>query len=136
MTAKTQTVTQAQLDACLRCIDELTGEVFYRVNSATHVDVTYTVRSHKEFHVLSCTCPSMNPAVDEYGFFKYAPRVCWHCKASVAHSRQYSALKQAEREAATRLAHLVEMGLTEAEAKVALSHSLTVDGVPASDEEL
>ncbi len=78
----------------------------------------------------------MNPPVDEYGFFKYAPRVCWHCKASVAHSRQYSALKQAEREAATRLAHLVEMGLTEAEAKVALSHSLTVDGVPASDEEL
>ncbi len=131
-----RTVTGEQLDACTRVIDEARREVFYIVASATDPDVTYQVRYNKQYKVLSCTCLAMNPPTDEQGYFKYAPRPCWHVRAVVEHNRQFKAAKKAEAQARARQLRLEELGLTRDEAREALSHTLTVDGQPAGDETL
>ena len=91
----TPTVTQEQLDKCTRIYDENhNNEVFYLVeNSRGDVDdegniIEYTVRYLKG-KGLTCTCPAGNPPADEHGFFKYAPRMCWHIRAAVAHAVLY-----------------------------------------------
>ncbi len=91
----TPTVTQEQLDRCSRIYDESHNhEVFYLVeNSRGDVDdegniIEYTVRYLKG-KGLTCTCPAGNPPCDEHGFFKYAPRMCWHIRAAVAHAVLY-----------------------------------------------
>ena len=96
MKTKTYGPTEEQIDACTRVIDEKTHETFYIVQSATDPTVTYQVRYCKAHNCLSCTCPAMNPPTDEHGFFKYAPRTCWHVRAVTAHSRQYITAKKAE----------------------------------------
>jgi len=120
-----RTVTEEQLDACTRVIDEAKGEVFYLVASATDPDVTYQVRYNKQYKVLSCTCKAAGSG-----------NTCWHRRAVVEHNRQFKAAKKAEAQAQARQLRLEELGLTRDEAREALSHTLTVDGQPADDETL
>src|SRR5205809_1395878 len=96
MTAKTYEVTEEQLDACTRVINEQTRETFYLVQSASDPEKVYKVTYNMTHHCLSCTCPAMNPPTDELGYAKYMPRICWHIRAVDKHNRQYHELKKAE----------------------------------------
>lgn len=81
------TVTQSQLDACERHIDE-NGTVYYTVTSATDPDGFYTVRWNKQYH-----CPSDNCKAGREG------RACWHKRAAIAAEQEYQTSKRVEREA-------------------------------------
>lgn len=128
-------VTDEQLAKSHRIFDEASNEVFYRVeNSKGEVDaegsvIEYTVRYTQE-HGFTCTCEA-----GKNGFL-YAPKRCWHVRAAVHHSQLYKQERKqiAEREA--HIARLMDMGLTEAEARIAVAHQLIVDGKPADDETL
>ncbi len=90
-TIHTLNVTDEQVSKCHRIVNEATGETFYKVeNSNGKLDengdiLEYTVRYDKAHRCLTCTCPSMNPPVDEHGYLRYAPRTCWHLRAVTAH---------------------------------------------------
>jgi hypothetical protein len=69
-------VTSEQLNACFRVIDETTGEVLYRVQSA-HTDEEYTVRFVPDIQGrghITCTCRAGQNGI-----------ACWHIRAAVAH---------------------------------------------------
>ena len=88
-----QKVTPEQIDKARRI--EQNGEIFYLVeNSKGNLDengnvLEYTVRYDKAHKCITCTCPAMNPPADERGYLKYAPRMCWHIPAAVAHAALY-----------------------------------------------
>lgn len=88
-------VTEDQINACSRIIDENRNEVFYQVTSQTDSSVEYTVR-FSLLHGFTCTCPA-----GEAGFVN-CHNYCWHVRAAVAHSEWYKAemhrLNQDERE--------------------------------------
>lgn len=84
-TTTASAVTPEQLNACFRVIDETTGEVLYRVQSA-HTDEEYTIRFVPDMQGrghFTCTCRAGQEGVP-----------CWHIRAAVTHD----ALQHAEKE--------------------------------------
>ena len=88
----TTTVTPEQIDACTRVIDQAKHEVFYLVQSATDVTVTYQVRFNRQYKRLSCQCKG-----NQQGY------VCWHIRAAYEAAKQYAEVKRAECEAKVRM---------------------------------
>jgi len=130
-----QKVSQTQIDKARRI--EHNGEIHYLVeNSKGNLDengevIEYTVRYDKAHKCITCTCPAMNPPTDANGFLKYAPRMCWHIPAAVAHAVLYrqerreqsqieSYVRQGvDRETATRVVYAKGASYTEAQVKQA-----------------
>lgn len=54
------------------------------VQSATTEGVEYFVKYNYSTKHLDCSCPAANPPKDANGFYEYAPRGCWHRRASLA----------------------------------------------------
>lgn len=111
-------VTAEQIARCYRHV-AADGEVFYTVASES-TDATYEVH-FREGRGFSCTCPAGQQA------FYYCTRgTCKHCRWAVTHA---NARRQ-------HIARLMEMGLTNEEAQIAVDAGLTVNGAPADDETL
>jgi hypothetical protein len=95
MTTSTIAVTEEQINACSRLIDENRNEVYYRVRSAHDDTVEYTVR-FVDGH-FTCDCPA-----GQNGFAN-CKNYCWHVRAACAHAdwfkKEMHRLNQDEREA-------------------------------------
>lgn len=87
----TSSVTEAQINACTRVIDEATNTVFYQVDSSQNDGTFYTVRKMADKPFLTCSCPAGQ-----------AGQMCWHRRAALAHAKEYKALKAAEQQAQTQ----------------------------------
>ncbi len=75
-TTTPQPVTLEQLNACFRIVNETSGEVLYRVQSA-HTDEEYTVRFVPDMQSgghMTCTCRAGQNGI-----------LCWHVRAACAH---------------------------------------------------
>ena len=87
----TKPVTQEQIDACTRVIDEAKHEVFYLVATATGPNVTYQVHYNTQYSRFTCTCKA-----------GYNGFTCWHLRAAIQHATDYANAKRAEQEAQER----------------------------------
>lgn len=111
----TQTVTQDQLDACMRAYDE-NSDPYYLVCSSRN-DCLYTVKAIliNGRWVIVCNCKA-----------GMCGTPCWHKRAAIEAARLYKisfAKYEAELEEERRVRRLASMGLTLMEAQIALSEA-------------
>ena len=96
-------VTQEQIDACERVIDETNHQVFYIVASTSNPGTHYKVIYNRQFGCLQCLpfdgepCPASVKGL-----------TCWHKRAALAAEAEYKALKRAERQAEQRQVEATE----------------------------
>lgn len=93
-------VTEEQIDACHRVIDNNTHTVFYQVESQSNPGTYYKVLYNREHRVLQCTNFEGGPICPASA--KGLP--CWHKRAAVAAEEEYKSLKAAEHHAQVRQA--------------------------------
>ena len=93
-------VTEEQIDACTRVIDNATNTVFYQVESQSNPGTYYKVVYNREHRVLQCTNFENGPVCPASA--KGLP--CWHKRAALAAEEEYKLLKAAEHQAEVRQA--------------------------------
>jgi len=84
-------VTEEQVDAVTRVIDDKNGSAFYVVQSASDPAKQYTVRWCSQSSRLGCSCPAGMNGI-----------VCWHMRAAAAHDAEYTLAETARLEAEAR----------------------------------
>lgn len=86
-------VSEEQVDACQRYVDEQANTVFYLIPSATQAGLFYRVAWNLNHARFSCQCKANQNGMG-----------CWHIRAAIVAATQYAEEKRAEAEAALRIA--------------------------------
>jgi hypothetical protein len=116
-------VTESQISACTRYTDEVNHRVFYLVESASHPGTFYKVSFNPQFGVIQC-----KPHNGEPCRASLEGLVCWHIRASHAHSVEIREEHRLEAESAMQ--ELSEEMAAEARAHGA--YTIEVDPISSS----